>query len=323
MVALNLKSIFVPLLLLSSGITAPTLKAEANSIVFVTEGQQTPISLPHIWQQNQKWQKLEVGHYKIEITDQKLLNKPLALLINSKHTQNITPYVVLINGKKVYSYGDEENVDDIDRIIIPASPFQVAPQNNAFTLEIKVFKNSVSLWPGLHNFNLVPYSDYEKSEFFNTILAAMIIGATSVVLIYHLMLWWLSKKQLYQLTFVLFCLTVIIFASIHISKVPFKIFSISSKDFWLLQAAAWFFTLYILDQFSYHLFPKSFPKWKVILTFTVAVFGLVGTYFHLYTMWAVQIYSWFFIAHLSWFVLKLPKKNNTVNKLYSLIFLLL
>ena len=210
--------------------TGSHLKA-ATEVKFGTADSAEMVSIPHIWVQTDKWKSLGEGLYRIKVSDPLLFNRPLALFINRKHTQNITPFEVFLSGRLIYRYGNVDERDNLHQLILPKENIMVPAQVKPFTIEVKIYKNTSTLWPGLHNFKIIPQAEAQEHFFQNSLISSFMIGSLVVVSFYHLILWLLNPSQKYHLVFVVLCCTVAVFVLLHVSKVLFKYVSVSSYQF--------------------------------------------------------------------------------------------
>jgi len=225
---------------------------------FIQDGHSKEINLPHIWTQDSALKNLQQGHYELTIPPWDG-SDDLALLINPKHTQNTIVYQVFRNGLEIFRFGNPDAPDRLRDLIIPGQPIMIPAARESITLKILVTTNRHTLWPGIHKITLEPRKQYERRAFLDSLIAVALMGAIVIVAFYHAMLWILNRQERNQIIFVAFCMMVLIFAGLHISRVFFQFFSIDVHTYWMLQSFAWFGSVASVDAFSYAIFPQNSP----------------------------------------------------------------
>jgi serine phosphatase RsbU (regulator of sigma subunit) len=288
---------------------------------FFHDGASKPVSLPHIWTQDPALKNLKQGQYELVIPASD--GADLALLINPKHTQNTIVYQVFRNEQEIFRFGNPDQPDRLTDLIIPGKPIVIEASREPIVLKIVVTSNRHTLWPGIHKISLEPLQQYERRAYLDALIAVGLMGAIIIVAFYHAMLWILNRKERNQIFFVAFCMMVLIFAGLHISRVFFQFYSVNVHLYWMLQSLAWFGSMAFVDAFSYAIFPQQYPSKKLRITLSIAVICWIGNFFSLYSMLVFQVYSWIFLGHIVIFASRLARTPKRENLLFTLIYVLL
>jgi hypothetical protein len=297
--------------------------SEPYQLYFLHDGKKSSVRVPHVWTENPDIKSLQTGLYELVVPGSAAGGEDQVLWVNSKHIHNTINYQVYRDGQEVFRFGNPEQPDRLEDMVIPGHPLLLPASQNPIVLRIKVTANRHTLWPGIHQLVVEPRSRYEKNDFLASMLAAALMGAIVIVGMYHAMLWYLSPRQRNQIIFVAYCAMVFIFASLHISRVTYQLFQVNVLEFWLLQTFAWFGTLVVVDAFSFAVFPKQYPRQKVILTLSLAVVCWLGNFFSLYSMLVFQVYSWIYFGHIIYFAYRIFDRNRVENILFTCIYSLL
>lgn len=287
---------------------------------FIQDGKSNEVTLPHIWTQDPALKDLKQGQYEIVIPPSA---DDLALLINPKHTQNTIVYQVFRNEKEIFRFGNPDQPDRLTDLIIPGKPIVIPASTDPVTIKVIVTSNRHTLWPGIHKIILEPAQQFERRAYLDALIALGLMGAIVIVAFYHAMLWLLNRKERNQILFVAFCMMVLIFAGLHISRVFFQFYSVNVHLYWMLQSLAWFGSVVFVDAFSYEMFPQKYPAKKIWITLSFAITCWIGNLFSLFSMLVFQVYSWIFIGHIVIFASRLARTPKRENLLFTCIYALL
>jgi hypothetical protein len=289
---------------------------------FIQDGTSKEVTLPHIWTEDPALKNLKQGQYELIIPASEA-SDDLALLINPKHTQNTIVYQVFRNEQEIFRFGNPDQPDRLTDLIIPGKPIIIPASREPITLKIVVTSNRHTLWPGIRKITLEPSRHYERRSYIDALIAVGLMGAIIIVAFYHAMLWLLNRKERNQILFVAFCMMVLIFAALHISRVVFQFHTVNVHMYWMLQSLAWFGSVVFVDAFSYAMFPRKYPLKKIRITLSVAIVCWLGNFFSLYSMLVFQVYSWIFLGHIVVFASRLARTPKRENMLFTLIYVLL